>query len=135
MKINKKVILSVVGGIVGLGLAFGGGSYYTHATDDWQTTAENNASTQLDKAAKDKTTSLSQSVDSDINSAVSSKLSDQIAQQQAELQSLLQQYYDARISGITDSQKFKDLESRIQTLQNNLLGEYKGQIDQMFDAQ
>lgn len=135
MKMNKKVLLTIGGGILGLGIAFGGGVIATKATTDWQTNAINSANANLGQAADSETTKLTNSASTDINSKVQDQLNSEVQSQQAELQNLLDQYYQDKLNGLQDTAQFKSLEAEITQIKENILARYKENIDQVFAAQ
>lgn len=126
----KKKLLIIGGIVAGLGIAFGAGSFVTQAGTDWQTNAINQANSEMGAAAYDKKNELIAGADTDITRTAIAELS--IEERQAELQRLLDEYYQLKLQGLTESETFKALEAQIQTIQNSILDRYKKEIDTVF---
>jgi hypothetical protein len=135
MKMNKKVVLGIGAGILGLSLAFGGGIVATKATTDWQTDAINTANSELGSAAYDKKEALKASASDDINNAVQDKIGKDVEDQKAELQRLLDEYYQMKINNLTNTPEFLSLEQKIKEIQANILARYEAEIDKVFEDQ
>lgn len=125
--------LTLAAGVFSAG--FFGKDISTHASSDWQTSEANKAQAEMQKTASDTTTSLSNGVSTDINSTIDSQVSAEIKKQQDELNQLLQQYYDLKLQGLTDTQQYKDLVAKIDYYKQWAFDNYKQQIDQAFAAQ
>jgi peptidoglycan hydrolase CwlO-like protein len=135
MKMNKKVVLGIGASVLGLSLAFGGGIVATHATTDWKTDAINSANSNLGATGYNEKTKLVNSASTDINNRVQDEIGKDVQDQQAQLQALLDQYYQDKLNGITDTAEFKDLEAQIVQIKENILARYKTDIDNAFTSQ
>lgn len=129
---NKKFLLGIGVSVLGLGLAFGGGVVATKATTDWQTNAINKAQSDLKQQAYDKANVLSNQASTDINAKVNAAVSDEMKAKQDELNQLMEQYYQMKLNGITNTAEFKSVEDQITKIQQWALDQYKSQIDQTF---
>jgi hypothetical protein len=135
---NKKVV-KVSGLVLAGALVFGGGFFgkqiYTKATTDWQTNAINQANSDLGATGYNEKTKLVNSSSTDINAKIQDEIGKDVQDQQAELQSLLDQYYQDKLNGLTDTADFKSLEAQITQIKENILARYKTDIDSAFAAQ
>jgi hypothetical protein len=134
---NKKV--KIGGVILATGLVFSGGFFgqqiYTKATTDWQTNAINQANSDLGATGYQKKTDLVNSSSTDINNKINSQISSEVEAQKADLEKLLDQYYQMKLDGLTDTAEFKALEAQIVQIKENILARYKTDIDSAFAAQ
>jgi hypothetical protein len=128
----KKKLLIIGGAIIALLAVFAIGTY-TGATTDWQTNAINQANSEMAKAANAKADSLTANSTTDIQTTVIEGLS--IEEREVELARLLEEYYQLKLAGFTDSPEFAALETRITEIQQAILDRYKLEIDQAFAEQ
>jgi hypothetical protein len=138
MKMNKKVLK--VSGVVLVGaLVFGGGFFAnqvkTNATTDWKTDATNAANSALGQSGYNEKEKLKSSAPNDINNVVQNKINAEVQAQQADLQNLLDQYYQDKLNGLTDTAEFKSLEAQIVQIKENIKDRYTAEIDQVFASQ
>jgi hypothetical protein len=135
MKKPVKIILSTT---LGLGV-FAAGLFsqqvYTKATTDWQTNAYNQAQADLRTTSDQKTAQLSNQASTDINAKINSAISDDVKAKQDELNKLMEQYYQMKLNGLTDTPEFKSLQDQISQIQQWALDRFKSQIDQVFTTQ
>lgn len=127
MKKGLKVTGIVVSGL----LVFGAGSF-VGASSDWKTTAINNSYSEMLDVASNKTNQLTVNVSGDIDGKIQTEINGTVEENKAELERLLQEYYQMKLNGLTQTQEFADLETQIETIRNNILVSYKQQIDQAF---
>jgi hypothetical protein len=138
MKMNKKV-LKVSGLVLAGALVFGGGFFgrdiVTHATDDWQTNAINNANSTLGAAGYDKKNALINGATADISNKTQQDLGAEVDQQKADLEKLLDEYYQMKLNGLEGTQAYKDIESQIAAIKESIYQRYTAEIDKVFASQ
>ncbi|WP_226087488.1 hypothetical protein [Mesobacillus sp. S13] len=123
----------IAGVILGVGIVFAAGTF-TGATTDWFSNAVNTANSTIGKAGFDKKTELIANSDADINVKIVQEIGVKIDAEEVELQALLDEYYQMRLDGLTESQRYQDLEAQIDAITNNVYERYKQEIDAVFDA-
>lgn len=129
-----KKSIKVTGVILGLGTIFGLGTL-TGASTDWATNAQNAAYSELLDTASTKTTALTKNTDEDITNKINTEIESTVDEQQAELQKLLDQYYQMKLDGLTNTPDFKALEDQIAAIKQSVFEAYRKQIDEAFANQ
>lgn len=107
----------------------------TKAGTDWKTDALNSANSVLGQAGYQKKNELIDKANTDINNVVQDKLSGDVEAQKEDLNKLLDDYYQAKISGIANGQELKDLETQIENIKNSIYQRYTQEIDQVINSQ
>lgn len=130
----KKKLMIISGALLGAGILFAAGTY-TGATADWQAISVNSANSQIYQTATDKTNQLVTSSKTDISNTAQQQLDAEVQAKKDELSKLLDQYYQLKLQGLTDSAQYKQVEAQITSIENDALTTYKKQIDQAFAGQ
>ena len=130
--------LKVVGiALVGVGL-FAAGSLTgekTGASTDWMTNAINTANSEIGSAGYQKKTEIVTNADADINAKIMSEVQSEVDAKELELQALLEQYYQMKLNGLTDTPEYATILSQIETIQQGVFDRYKAEIDAVFATQ
>lgn len=126
MKIKKVAIMT---GVLGATIL---GGFYTGANVDWQTEVVNDASAKIGKAGFDKKEELLNN--NSIGDQMKSVLAPTIEEEQKELERLLEEYYQMKIQGLTDTPEFLALEKQIEQIRLSVLNRYKKEIDAAFEG-
>lgn len=129
--VKKKIGIVVLVGGFAIGGLFVGDKF--GASTSWVNDIINQAGTDLDATASDKTNELLKS--NSISDQMRSILSPEIEAQQAELEKLLEDYYQLKIAGLTNTEDFKATQLKIQQLRTTMLTRYKKEIDAAFAGQ
>jgi ribosomal protein L29 len=114
---------------------FFGKDVYTKATSDWKTNVINQANSELGSVAYSKKEELKASAVEDINAKVQDELSGDIESQKAELERLLEEYYQMKLNGLSNTSDFKTIEAQIATIKESILKRYQDELDAVFAAQ
>ena len=91
-----------------------------------------NATSILTSTAEDKKDELL-SDSSNISDAMKNALNPQIAEEQQELERLLEEYYQMKVAGLTDTQEFYNIRAQITYIKEKNLKLYKKEIDAYFN--
>lgn len=126
---NKVVKIGLLG-LIGVGI-FSAGSY-SEATGDWMTTVINNANSELGSAGYQTKTDLITNSDADIQATMQASLQPEIDAQEAELRRLLEEYYNLKLQGLTESPEYLQVQAQIATIRESILARYKAEIDAVF---
>lgn len=122
--------------VAGLGLVFVAGSFTgknTGANGDWVTTGINNAYSELITTANEVSNALTSNVEDDANAKVQAEIQQSVDEKQAELEKLLEEYYQMKLDGLTETEQFLQLESQVAAIQQDLLNTFKQRIDEEFN--
>ncbi|MDT0160417.1 hypothetical protein [Bacillus sp. AG4(2022)] len=137
MKKSMKLVTVAAGVIVFTGLAAFSGQFMgvTGASGDWQTNAINTANAEIGEAGYEKKEQLLKDANSDINEKIQSELSGTVDAKQKELESLLEQYYQMKLDGMTETEAFKEVERQIEVILQGSYERFKVEIDALFAEQ
>jgi hypothetical protein len=129
---NKKYIkyLTVSIGAVAV---FGFGAL-TGANSDWKTEVITEASQKLNGKGYEKKAELVGRDGENVAAEMKAAINPAILESQEELSRLLEEYYQMKIDGLTESEDFAELESRIEQIQQAVLDRYKAEIDSAFEG-
>lgn len=134
----NKTIKIAIGATLTLGV-FGAGLFskdiVSKAGSSWSATAENEAYGELLDVANSTKNGLVQDINSDVNDKINGAIKSSVDEQQAELEKSLEQYYQMKIDGLTETPEFLALEQKIKDIQKSVLESFKTQIDQEFANQ
>lgn len=130
-------------GMTGLVLALGGvavvgnigGNSSASADESWlsEQVAENNRA--IAGAGYNKKEEIKSNAEEDIKETINGKLSPELEQAQLDLEKMLDEYYQLKLDGLTESDQYKYLEQKIQETQASILDRYKQEIDSIFAGQ
>ncbi|MGG0667830.1 hypothetical protein ABE073_04790 [Lederbergia citrisecunda] len=127
---NKKKVL--IGGILAVSIfsvgLFGGTAL---GNSSWSTSVVNSANSLLVKAGQDKTKQLATTTD--VGKQMQQLMQPEIEAQQRELERLLEEYYQMKLAGLTETDEFKAVEGQIDAIKRALLNRYKNEIDSIFE--
>jgi hypothetical protein len=133
-KVTKVAIISALGlGVFASG--FFGKDIVSHAGTSWSTTAENTAYSELLSTANSTKNDLVSNIDTDVNTTVNNAIQGTVDEQQAELKKLMEQYYQMKLDGLTNTPEYLALEQKIKDIQQSVLDSFKKQIDAEFATQ
>ena len=131
----KKMTKGIIVGVVSLGL-FAAGSIVGVVTNadgkNWTDDVIQNATSILTSTAEDKKDELL-SDSSNISDAMKNALNPQVAEEQQELERLLEEYYQMKVAGLTDTQEFYNIRAQITYIKEKNLKLYKKEIDAYFN--
>ena len=131
----KKMTKGIIVGVVSLGL-FAAGSIVGVVTNadgkNWTDDVIQSATSILTSTAEDKKDELL-SDSSNISDAMKNALNPQIAEEQQELERLLEEYYQMKVAGLTDTQEFYNIRAQITYIKEKNLKLYKKEIDAYFN--
>lgn len=125
----KKVVALAAAGIVLLGGGLLIGSTQTGASSSWINELTSKANTELGQAGYAKKEEI---LDKDLTTEMAKVLDPKIAEEEAELEKMLQEYYELKLSGLSEGAEFKALETKIENLKVSIFNRYRGEIDAMF---
>ena len=131
----KKMTKGIIVGVVSLGLSAAGSivGVVTNADGkNWTDDIIQNATSILTSTAEDKKDELL-SDSSNISDAMKNALNPQIAEEQQELERLLEEYYQMKVAGLTDTQEFYNVRAQITYIKEKNLKLYKKEIDTYFN--
>jgi hypothetical protein len=133
MEMGKKYKKKIVVGLV-LVCVFGLGTI-AGAASDWFTNGVNKANSEIGSAGYNKKEEIKANAEADIAAKVDAEISKTIDAKELELQQLLEEYYQIRINGLTDSTRYKELETKIEAIKKSVYERYRNEIDLLFDGQ
>jgi hypothetical protein len=136
--ILNKTVKIAIGATLTLGVFSAGlfsSSVFTKATTDWKTDAINAANSSLGSTGYTEKEKLKASATTDINATVQGAIGDDVEAQKAELQKMLNDYYNLKLAGMTETQSFKDLEIQIKGIQKSIYDRYTKELDAVFATQ
>lgn len=122
----------IAGIVLGLGVVFSAGAV-TGANSNWKTEVVNEASARIGNAGYLKKEELIKNAD--IGSEMKQILNPAIATQEQEVARLLQEYYNLKLQGLTESEDYKQIEAQLETLKLGVIERYKKDIDALFVGQ
>lgn len=128
MKNAKKTVIIVVVALAILSLGLFTGSKMG-ATSSWTNEIVTIAGQQINAAGFNKKEELK---DKDIAGGIKEALDPKIAEEQAELERLLEEYYQLKLAGLTETPEFKKVETDIEKIRLNAFNRYKAEIDLLF---
>jgi rhamnose utilization protein RhaD (predicted bifunctional aldolase and dehydrogenase) len=128
----KKYLKYIVVVVVLIGVfSFGA---FTGASSDWKSEVINEASQILNGKGYEKKAELVGRDGENVEAEMKAAINPEIVASQEELARLLEEYYQFKIDGLTESEEFAQLESRIEQIKGAVLERYKGEIDQIFEG-
>jgi hypothetical protein len=128
--VNKKYIKYLTVGI-GAVAVFGFGAL-TGANSDWKTEVITEASQKLGGAGYETKAELIGRDGENVKAEMKAAINPAIIESQEELSRLLEEYYQMKIDGLTESEEFTKLEARIEQIKESVLDRYKAEIDSAF---
>lgn len=130
MKITKKKVLAgiLAASIFTVGM-FAGNTALGNSS--WSTSIVNTANATLVKTGSDKIKELA--TGTNIDAEMKNLMQPEIESQQSELERLLEEYYQMKLDGLTDTPEFKEVEGRIEAIRQALFDRYKSEIDAIFE--
>lgn len=132
--LKKKKVWKFAGVVLGIGLVFSAGAL-TEATTDWVTNAINSSYSRFLDAASGTTNEIVTNADQEINAKIQSEIETTVVANEEELKRMLEDYYQMKLNGLTESEDFKSLEVQLAQIRNNVFESYKLQIDEAFAGQ
>lgn len=133
MTTMKNMKKNVIGGIIAV-ILFGGGLFLggnVLGSNDWTTSVISSATTTISKAGENKAKELA--ANTNIGEQMKQVLAPEIEAQQKELERLLEDYYQMKLNGLTDTAEYKQVEEHIAKIRQTLYTRYKQQIDAIFE--
>jgi hypothetical protein len=128
---KKYVKYSIVG--IGAVIVFGFGAL-TGANSDWKTEVITEVSQKLGGAGYEKKAELLGKDGENVAVEMKAAINPAIVESQEELSRLLEEYYQMKIDGLTESEGFAALEARIEQIKESVLDRYKAEIDSAFEG-
>lgn len=130
--INKKVKTGILlTGITLGGIGFGA---YTQAEGNLFGKIINGVNAEIGKAGYDKKEELIGDVEGSVQGAVEGKLEPKVEGSKDAVVSELQQYFDQKVDGITETDGYKNTEKQIKVIEDDVTKRYKKEIDQAFNG-
>lgn len=123
----------IAGIVLGLGVMFSTGAI-VGANVDWKTSVESEANRRIAAAGYHKREEIKAKA-GDLSQQMLDALNPKIQAEQDELTRLLEEYYQLKIKGLTESEDFRLLEQKIEQIRNNQYERYKKEIDAIFAGQ
>jgi hypothetical protein len=126
MKKSVKVMLgvTVVAGVFGSGA-------YAGANNSWTNEVVSEASKEIGAAGYNKKEEI---IGRDVDGEIKGLLNPEIDKQASELEKLLEEYYQMRLDGLSETPEFKEVEGKIADLKVSIFNRYKSDIDEMFEG-
>jgi len=125
---KKKLLIALLAVAVLIGTFFIGSKI--GATTSWTTEVISQASRDIGGTGFDKKNELI--ANTDITSQMKTALEPKIAEEQAELERLLEEYYQLKIAGLTDTDEFREVEAEIEFITEAIFERYRKEIDAVF---
>jgi hypothetical protein len=132
--LKKKKAWKLTGIVLGTGLVFSAGAL-TEATTDWVTNALNSSYSRFLDTASGTTNDIVTNADQEINTKIQTEIENTVVANEDELKRMLEEYYQMKLNGLTESEDFKSLEAQLEQIRNNVFESYKLQIDEAFAGQ
>lgn len=101
----------------------------TYGDSDWTNEVLTEASKSIGNAGYNKKEELK---NLDVTESVKETLNPKIEEEKKELEQMLEEYYQMKINGLTDTQEYKSLEQEIEALKQTIFNRYKSEIDLLF---
>lgn len=124
----KKSIKIVSVGLV-LGVMFVAGSF-TQASNDWVTTVIGEANRSIGQAGHQKKEEI---INSDVTAQKQQAIQPAIDAEEEELQRLLEEYYQMKLQGLTETEEFQEIKNQLLIIREGVFERYKSEIDSMFE--
>lgn len=125
----KKVLLTAVAAIVLVGGGVLFGSAQSGASSNWTNELASKANAELGKIGFAKKEEI---VNKDLTSVMGEAIDPKLKEEQAELEAMMEEYYQMRIDGLTETQAYYDLEKQIENIKLQIFNRYKSEIDAVF---
>lgn len=124
--------LKVSGIVVGILGVFAAGSF-VGASTDWKTNAINSAYNSILGTGHEVNNEIVADAPTDINNAIQTEIASTVESKEDELKRLLEQYYQMKLDGLTETAEFKSLENTINEIMLNVAAKFKEDIDKAFE--
>lgn len=124
---KKLLIIGGLAVVVLVGGLFAGAKI--GADTDWTNEVLGSASKIISSAGFNKKEEI---LSRDLSEEVKSALDPKIAEEEAKLESMLEEYFQMKVNGMTDTVEYKELEKSIESIKAIIFDRYKKEIDLIF---
>ncbi|MCM3387272.1 hypothetical protein M3649_03885 [Ureibacillus chungkukjangi] len=129
MKLKVAGLVLAMGTILGLCMVFLPNESEVGANSDWTNEVLTEANVSIGNAGFNKKEELK---GRSVTESVKSTLNPMIEEEKKELEQMLEDYYNLQLQGLTDTEEYRILETKIEALKQSIFNRYKSEIDLLF---
>lgn len=102
----------------------------SEAGSSWDNEVLTEANSDIGKAGYNKKEEL---VKKPLDDSIKESFNPLIEEEKADLERMLEEYYNLRLQGLTDTEEYRVLEEKIKQLKQGIFDRYKAEIDSIFE--